>query len=76
MVEVTRLRQDLDLVNGVQRRLVALGTHMLRFGLPRVVGAVDDGMMVPGGDGPPHPHPSDPPFVWRCVMRLLGVCMR
>ena len=37
VAEVTRLRQELELVCQVQKRFVALGMHMLRHGLPRAL---------------------------------------
>ena len=36
-VEVTRLRQVLDVVCLVQKRLVTLGMHMVKHGLPRAI---------------------------------------
>ena len=43
--EVTRLRQELDVVCQVQKRLVALGMHMVRHGLPSALADVVGGLV-------------------------------
>ena len=51
--EVTRVRQVLDVVCKVQKRLVALGLHMVRHGLPRTPADGSGGMVEVASLCPP-----------------------